>query len=600
MIENPAQIINTIDNFIAQPEIQVTSAGVAGDDFLVDSSEEYCTTLNDANIQIDCEQQLIGGNWVAADFITQYLDQRHDITSINLHADFNVFQSAPRPQNSTGIRSIRPANSTQANFNNSLVYTPGCHSEENRSNALDLAEAFSEIGANYIANTGYGGAGTVASELLMNNITENIAENTSIPLGDVWRDAKTTYITSRLVNNNWFTYNTTYEKIVAESILYGLPMYTLKVAQPVATQTAVNTSITETSVVGDTEKVTMSYSWMMPESVISTSGTYYTLDGMVTSEEGYPVLPKFSHDIRRDGKLTHGIVFKAGNYDSVSFSPPLQELFITKDVNQIPSTSDFTSPNWYPSAFFSKVNLSIGNDYKESMNVTAGQYNHNLAENQQRIFTSMDFDVYYHADSDDWTAPITNVENIKFQTDATTVTVTVSDESGVQAVLVTFTDGEGTWNSIELTQQEGETWQGSFTAKPKTQFFVQGVDKAGNVLINDNDGKYFDLFSPLVIVAKETGHNKVAIIDAEGELLNSFETESSGNGISISTSDFNDDGEDEVVVNVDKQISIYQLDGTKIFEFPIKQEGDIATGDIDGDNLPEFFTTSKSANTNNG
>jgi len=627
LIENPTQIINTIDNFITDSTLDITSAAFVGDDFLSDSALDYCNILTGAGVQANCATQLIAQaitpgdtdpSWTAEgwtpinEFIPQILNQAHDITTINLHADFDGFGA-------NGWISSNDIQNATANFTNTLVYTVGCHSGENRIFALDsngnpildsnrnpilvldLAEAFSEIGANYIANTGYGygGVDTVSSELLMNNITENIAKNASISLGNVWRDAKTNYYSSESEENNRFSYSTTDEKVMAESVLYGLPMYTLKVAQPTVTQSVVNTSITETSIVGETERVTMSYSWEMPEPIVSSTGTYYTLDGKVTSEEGYPVLPKFSHDIRKDDKLTHGIVFKGGNYDNVSFSPPLQELFITEDVNQMPSTSEFTSPNWYPSAFFSKVNLSIGNDYKESMNVTAGQYNPNLAENQQRIFTSMDFDVYYHADSDDWTAPTTNVENIKFQTDATTVTVTASDESGVQAVLVTFTDGEGTWNSVELTQQEGETWQGSFTAKPKTQFFVQGVDKAGNVLVNDNDGKYFDLFSPLVIVAKETGHNKVAIIDAEGELLNSFETESSGNGISISTGDFNDDGEDEVVVNVDKQISIYKLDGTEIFKFLLDQEGDIATGDYDGDGLLEFFTTSKAANTNN-
>ncbi|MFK5969021.1 MAG: FG-GAP-like repeat-containing protein, partial [Candidatus Marithrix sp.] len=106
-------------------------------------------------------------------------------------------------------------------------------------------------------------------------------------------------------------------------------------------------------------------------------------------------------------------------------------------------------------------------------------------------------------------------------------------------------------------------------------------------------------FNPRIIIAKETGHNEVVIRDENGELITRIETGTSGNNINVATADFDDDGEDEVVINVGKQIKIYKLNGDLIKSFSINQEGDIAVGNTNDDITPEILVTSKAANTNN-
>ena len=57
-----------------------------------------------------------------------------------------------------------------------VIYTVGCHSGLNDSGSLDLAQAFAQKGASYVANTGYGwgGGGTTYSEALMRNLTRSL------------------------------------------------------------------------------------------------------------------------------------------------------------------------------------------------------------------------------------------------------------------------------------------------------------------------------------------------------------------------------------------------------------------------------------------
>jgi len=60
------------------------------------------------------------------------------------------------------------------------------------------------------------------------------------------------------------------------------------------------------------------------------------------------------------------------------------------------------------------------------------------------------------------------------------ITVTTSDVSSIEAVIVAYTDGSGAWASTTLTEN-ADAWTGSFFAKVGTEFLVQVVDKAGNV-----------------------------------------------------------------------------------------------------------------------
>jgi hypothetical protein len=66
------------------------------------------------------------------------------------------------------------------------------------------------------------------------------------------------------------------------------------------------------------------------------------------------------------------------------------------------------------------------------------------------------------------------------------VTVNASDASGIEAVVVAYTDGSGVWASASLEQSQG-SWSGSLAGSAGTDFLIQVVDRAGNVTVWDNE-----------------------------------------------------------------------------------------------------------------
>jgi hypothetical protein len=51
-----------------------------------------------------------------------------------------------------------------------------------------------------------------------------------------------------------------------------------------------------------------------------------------------------------------------------------------------------------------------------------------------------------------------------------------------------------------------QKWTGVITATVQTQYFVQAVDGAGNVAVDDNKGQYYGFLPPAPLI---TGRNPV-------------------------------------------------------------------------------------------
>jgi hypothetical protein len=117
-----------------------------------------------------------------------------------------------------------------------------------------------------------------------------------------------------------------------------------------------------------------------------------------------------------------------------------------------------------------------------------GQYS---AQGQtERLFERQSFDVYYHADSDDWTPPTMRDMSSVLAGGQAVVSVGAADDSGIHTVVIAYTSGDGVWTSTSLVRS-GSGWSGSFPASAETVFFVQVVDGSGNVAVDDNSGLYF-------------------------------------------------------------------------------------------------------------
>ncbi len=486
LLEAPDQIIGQLDTFLAGSELNLSSAAVTGYEFMIDCGAVHCNTLQADNLTTDCT--LIGESWTSNDFISRVLHTYHDATSINGHASSYGFGTP------SGVVNVSDFTNSPLDFARAIFYTTGCHAGENVLGSLDLPEGLAIKRANYIANTGYGWGSRVSvglSEELMWNFTRQLVVGTHSSPGRALKLAKQQYFADHPAPG---VYD---EKITTESTLYGLPMY--GVISPAvflsAADIGIRVSVVQTPLGNGLHKDSASYSWSMPTPVSSPEGTYYTIYGTVIGRDGEPILPRFSHDVSKSGLALHGVVFTGGSYTTVSQDPPLQR-FVTTAVQARPVAQSFSAPGWYPEIFFTHNVLKLKAMDRAMLVAAAGQYNPNLTTNQQRVYTGMSFDIYYHQSSSDWTPP--RIWTIDKNVTGSTVKVTVnaSDASGLEAVVVAYTGGDGTWNSQALTLVAG-LWTGSFPGSADTEILVQAVDKAGNVNVgNEENG---DLHLPIIL-----------------------------------------------------------------------------------------------------
>ncbi|MGB0383675.1 MAG: FG-GAP-like repeat-containing protein [Ardenticatenaceae bacterium] len=512
LIETPQEMRAQIDTFLGDDGISTTNAAVTGYTFVTDAGQKSCGVLNDAGVTTDCS--LVGQNWSKNDFISKVLNSPHDLVSINGHA--NHYQiGAP---NGSPVTSEDIANAPDTH-QGALFYTIACHSGLNvpPSNRypLDTAQALAQKQANYVANTGYGYGFRYSvglSEQLMLNFTKQLTRNEPTTLGQALTAAKQQYY----LHDHSFGYYD--EKILIESVLYGLPMYQVSSSQPAPTSEA-GEELPEGVVVeeqgipldGAFSKTQIRFELPALTEETTDDGTYYSLGGLIDSEHGKPIQPKLPFEVSISGTKAHGLVFKGGTYSDISpFDPLIADAFTLTQPSRVLIEPPFTQTNWYP-AILPQLNI-LNNGANAQMTALLGQYNNTIAGGTERLYSELSVDVYYHTDSDDWTQPTITSVNSELATDTATVTVTTSDESGIHEVLVTHTDQNGTWQSTTLTDN-GDAWSGTFPASANTDFFVQVVDKAGNVTVDHNNGAYYSLQSEPegVQIALVAGWNLISL-----------------------------------------------------------------------------------------
>jgi len=491
LVETSDQIIGQIDTFLADNSLNLSNAAVAGYDIGIGCAQAHCDTLQDDSLTTDCT--LIGDSWTKDDFMSRVLQTYHDVTSISAHAWYAFFFT---PNGELILAS--DFTGTPIDFARAIFYTAGCHAGYNVSSGLDLSEAISGIKkASYVANTGtgWGGGAVVWSDELMWDFTKKLVAGSQSTPGKALMRAKQQYYAD---HPNPDVYD---EKITTESTLYGLSVY--EVTSPVglhkcylpiifrlskstlAASTGISVSTTQASLGSGLHIDRPSYSWPMPVPVSSPEGTYYTLFGSVTGKDGEPILPRFSQDVSKPGIALHGIIFTGGSYTIVSQDPAIQHV-VTTGAEVTPVAQSFSAPGWYPEIFFTHNIVELESGDKEALVAAAGQYNPNLTTNQQRLYNSMSFDIYYHESSNDWTPPSTSAIDKDVRGSTVNVTVKASDASGIETVVVAYTNGDGTWNSQSLTPGT-DSWTGSLPGSEDTEIIVQVVDKAGNVNMREHN-----------------------------------------------------------------------------------------------------------------
>ena len=140
LAETPQEMGAAIDAFLANPTLPATNGLVTGYDFLTDGATAVADALAEGGRPID---RLINDGWIAAGLKQQWLNQRHDINSINAH--FDHWQAIPAEQ---GAGEVLPSDvSASEQLSGTLNYSVGCHSglsvpdEDALSHGYDFVQA---------------------------------------------------------------------------------------------------------------------------------------------------------------------------------------------------------------------------------------------------------------------------------------------------------------------------------------------------------------------------------------------------------------------------------------------------------------------------
>jgi len=113
----------------------------------------------------------------------------------------------------------------------------------------------------------------------------------------------------------------------------------------------------------------------------------------------------------------------------------------------------------------------------------------------ERLFRQMQYTIYY-SDSEDSLPPFVwsvDLEN-EFGATTGTVKVVVFDRSRIARVAATYTKGDGTWTTVELTSSNGTEWSAQLPTDGA--FFIQAADRAGNIAVADEKRKLLLFYQP--------------------------------------------------------------------------------------------------------
>ena len=261
---------------------------------------------------------MINDYWTAGELKQRWLENRHDLDSINAH--FDHWRAIPADGPGQVLTAVDVKDSQQVS--GTVVFSVGCHSglpvpdEQAAEHPLDFAQALAGKGATYLANTGYGYGDANAigySERLMVLFAHELRAGGSV--GQALRRAKIDYF-----NTVGIHALTPYdEKVLGVATLYGLPM--LRVQMPGAARATSSAADAgqlrpaETCPEGlECRRVVLTPQYDAPHTVTSgdATQTYYSIDGATQVAPGQPIQPRTEISVTLAGATARGALFEGG------------------------------------------------------------------------------------------------------------------------------------------------------------------------------------------------------------------------------------------------------------------------------------------------
>lgn len=523
LIHTPEQINGLIDGFNNNSELQLDKILVTGYDFVKDSATNMCELYSQdiGASKLDCT--LIGENWSGTQLKSKQLSASpaFKLQTINGHAN-HISQGAPV---NPPVTSYDIVNSS-SDLTGALIYSVGCHAgldpELPTNNMVSLAQAFSQKGANYVGNTGFGwgsGEGAFFSERMMQNFTQELLKGSSTTIGAALLSAKQRYYQEA------DGFEVRDEKVLQQVVLYGFPMYSIRSGAVLGNEnpfpdasisftlpTSMPSQVSPESIqsqvlatpmpgkaalsilIGTNQTAKLASESLLSGYTLKQTnwGQYYQLDGHTSTRVDAPLQPRLYTPLSLPAGIhIRGAIFTGGTFSDTQVNP-----VIAAGTNEFVPV--FTEPAFTTQGFFPPVpfSLQLTDDIigaKDVFTISLGQYD--AQSGTQRLYENVLFDVYYSTSADQ-TGPevrsVTGMYDTKSQ--RAYFKIEATDPSTVVRVVIAHTTGTNNWVSQDLSfDPSSYKWLGSVPGIRNATYFVQVLDGAGNVTILSRKGGYFTL-----------------------------------------------------------------------------------------------------------
>jgi hypothetical protein len=513
LVESPTEIIQSIDNFLAEQQHSLNTCLVTGYAFLTDSAEAINRTLSDPVTGFGMSStELIGDNWTAADLAREWPEASPDLVSVNAH--FQHWRALP----GTGLAGLfyntdlDDENANSQFLLNQVAYSAGCHAGLNipdpsvadPSSAPDFPQALASEGmAVWMANTGfgYGIDDTIAlTERLLQYLTQELGLQVPVTTGQALVNAKQRFAGSATLEG-FSVYD---EKVMIELTHYGLPMHEVSVPQT-RDIGAVNSEFTSFESEFGMQRTTMSVDFS-PTRNETDDGTYFDQNDEVQAWPGRPIQPRASVILPPlTDYVPRGQLLVNASYTDYSGIDPV--IAIPASEIELPEPS-FSANGWYP------VKIWAVNRFGDSQNrstLLGGQFEPNLAI--ERVYDTMELDTYYASAGDsDFAPPViwglqSEVSEPADGQVTATFAATITDGTGltdplrVKRVLLTWTvRGSGTLQTVPMKRDidpdtglgDPSLWIADVTVAEADQniieYYIQALDVSGNVATSSKEG----------------------------------------------------------------------------------------------------------------
>jgi WD40-like Beta Propeller Repeat/Peptidase family C25 len=498
LVETAAQITGALDRFVFfGGDLDPTSARTTGYDFLKDGANGVAAAF--AGIvgaqQPATNPPLIGDLWTSST-LAGALSTTTGLFGMNGHADHHRLQPA------AGSELFAAAN-LPASLDRAVIFSMGCHSALSVSDAaiaqaVDWPQTYAGKGAAaYAGNLGYGYGDSITvaySEALNVRLAQGLRNG--LPIGEALVEAKQAYLASLGVVG---VYD---EKAMSELALYGLPMWSLDGATPPPAP-PLPAGVTRLSTDPDpvTGLMTDHYRSQpaLNQQPPSAAGTYWTGPSGVQVTHLRPLQPKVEFPVAPDahGALITGLESPADVAVDPVYARPIVDNSTAEPELPFADVA-------FPAKIQSLVSQQTRTGRRVSTVLVHGQFfSDDTADakgaGHQRLFTRVDLDVL-RSNGTDRVAPRFDAIDavvlpgpglVSFSTDV--VDLPTESAADVARVLVAFRDETSSvWRFLDLKRGTGANWGGAASVTgTEVDYFMQAVDKWGNVAVSTNKGLLF-------------------------------------------------------------------------------------------------------------